>query len=60
MMTKETIKSKIEIIDGELSVLDELLASSDEISVHEIYEREATLMAERYTLISQYEQLIAY
>jgi hypothetical protein len=60
MKAAEEIKKKIEEIDKELCLLDDVLSSSDEISVHELYEQEAVLMAKRYTLISQYEQLIAY
>lgn len=56
----EKIKTRIEEIDNQLSELDQILSSTDEISVHEVYEQESKLMAERYTLISQYEQLIAY
>ena len=59
-MKAQEIKNRIEEIDQHLCQIDEVLASSDEISVHELYEQEATLMAERYTLISQYEELIAY
>jgi hypothetical protein len=59
-MKAQEIKNRIEQIDQHLCELDEILTSSDEISVHDIYEQEATLMAERYTLISQYEQLIVY
>lgn len=59
-MTKDQIKQKIEDIDEQLSQIDETLASSDEISVHELYQKEAELMIEKYTLVQQYEQLIAY
>lgn len=59
-MTKEQIKEKIENIDEQLSVIDETLASTDEICVHELYQKEAELMKERFTLVQQYEQLIAY
>lgn len=59
-MKIQKIRNRIEQIDQQLCELDEVLASSDEISVHELYEQEATLMAEKYTLISQYEQLIDY
>ena len=59
-MTKDQIKQKIEDIDEQLSQIDKTLASSDEISVHELYQKEAELMIEKYTLVQQYEQLIAY
>jgi hypothetical protein len=62
-MNSEKIKklqNDIQSIDDQLSLIDETLSSSDEISVHELYEKEAVLMAKRYSLISQYEQLISY
>jgi hypothetical protein len=59
-MKKEQIKQEIEEIDNQLSELDDILSACDEISVHEIYERESELMLKKYTLIQQYEQLIAY
>jgi predicted transcriptional regulator len=59
-MTKEQIKKKIEKIDDQLSIIDETLASTDEVCVHELYQKEAELMKERFTLVQQYEQLIAY
>jgi predicted ribosome quality control (RQC) complex YloA/Tae2 family protein len=62
-MNSEKIKklqNEIQSIDDQLSLIDETLSSSDEISVHELYEKEAVLMAKRYSLISQYEQLISY
>ena len=59
-MTKEQIKQEIEEIDNQLCELDDILSACDEISVHEVYERESELMLKKYTLIQQYEQLIAY
>jgi hypothetical protein len=54
------LQNEIQSIDQELSLIDEILSSSDEICIHNYYELEASLMAQKYTLISQYEQLIAY
>lgn len=59
-MKAADIKQRIDSIDEELYQLDEALASCDEICIHEIYEKESALITERFTLISQYEQLIAY
>jgi len=59
-MTKEQIKQQIENIDNQLCELDDILSASDEISVHEVYERESELMKEKFTLVQQYEQLISY
>lgn len=59
-MTTKEIKKRIEDIDDQLSIIDETLASTDEVCVHELYQKEAELMKEKFTLIQQYEQLIAY
>ncbi len=56
----QKLQNEIQSIDEELSLIDEILSSSDEISIHSYYELEASLMAKKYTLISEYEQLITY
>jgi hypothetical protein len=59
-MTKEQIKQEIENIDNQLCEIDEALLACDESSEHEMYKLESELMFKKYTLIQQYEQLIAY
>jgi cob(I)alamin adenosyltransferase len=59
-MKKNEIKKEIENIDQELFNIDETLSSSDEISVHELFQKEAKLLEKKFLLIQEYEQLIAY
>lgn len=61
-MTKDQIKEKIEELDNDLSKIDEKLnfIDSDDVNVHELYQKEAELIEKKFLLIQQYEDLIHY